>query len=241
MIENYNKLSELDKLIYDARMTICDDCKGFDKCKQDLIGIVPVITKNYSTNEWEMSGKDCGKQRGKWHSHLNIKLYTDIYKNTSRDNIVKFMLKGEGAFIFGEGGHGKTYSLGYIANEFNKQGKSIYFDLANNISNKVFNFNTRQETLNDIYNADVFILDDLGGETFKNINGFNTIFDVWIPIFKNRLDNGKTTYISSNYSLDILADRIKKATDNITADIILDRIGRLGVINFKDKNYRLEK
>jgi DNA replication protein DnaC len=237
MIENFDKLTELDKLIYKSRMAICDECKGFDKCKQDLVGIIPVITKSYATNEWELSGTDCGKQRGKWYSHLDIKAYNDLYKNTQRDGIVKFLLKGTGGFLYGDGGNGKTYTLGYIANEFNKTGKSIYFDLANNISNAVKNFDVKDEVLDSIYNADVFILDDFGGEQLTNF----IIYNVWIPVLKNRIDNKKTTYISSNYSLNILSQRIEKATDNITATILMDRIKTLGVINFKDKNYRMDK
>ena len=241
MIKNYDKLDELNKMIYDIQIDICNNCKGFDNCKQDLIGIKPVITKNYLNELWEISGVECGKQRGKWHSHLDIKSYNDIYSNDNRKNIVRFLLKGKGGFIFGDGGNGKTYTLGYIANEFNKQGKSIYFDLANNITNKVWDFNTRQETLDKIIDVDIFILDDFGGESYVSHNGFNTIYDCWIPILKNRIDNGKTTYISSNYSIGILHDRINGATDEITANILMDRIRTLGVMNFKDKNYRMEE
>lgn len=235
-MNNYDKLSELDKLIYSSQTKICKNCKGIDLCKQDLVGIIPIITKSWTTGKWGLSEISCGKQRGKWYSHLDIKSYNDIYKNPKRDDIVDFLLTGKGGFIFGDGGNGKTYTLGFIANEFNMQGKSIYFDLANNISNAVKNFDIKDFTLNSIYNADIFILDDFGGETLTQF----IVYNVWIPILKNRIDNGKTTYISSNYNLNNLADRIRKATDNITATILMDRIKTLGVINFKDKNYRME-
>jgi DNA replication protein DnaC len=237
MIENYDKLTELDKLIYKSQIEICENCKGIDKCKQDTVGISPIIARSYITGKWELAGKNCGKQRGKCYSHLNIKSYDDIYNNPHRDKMVKFLLKCKGGFIHGEGGHGKTYTLGYLANVFNKKGKSIYMDLANNISNAIKNFDIKEQVLNDIYNADIFILDDFGGEKLTEF----IVYNVWIPILKNRIDNGKTTYISSNYSLNILAGRIKTATDEITSTILMDRIKTLGVINFKDKNYRFEE
>jgi DNA replication protein DnaC len=233
---NFDKLNELDKLIYTTQTEICASCQGIDKCKQDLVGIIPIITRSYTTAEWGLSGIECGKQRGKWYSHLDITKYNDIYKNPKRDDIVDYLLKGKGAFIFGDGGNGKTYTLGYIANEFNKKGKSIYFDLANNISNAVKNFDIKDKVLNDIYNVDIFILDDFGGEQLTQF----IIYNVWIPILKNRIDNGKITYISSNYPIEKLYDTIQTATDTITATILLDRVSTLGVVNFKDKNYRME-
>ena len=239
MIENYDKLNELNKLIYKSQIAICDECNGFDRCNQDSKGIKPIIAMDNLSKIWNIVGTPCGKQRGNWYSHLNIKEYNDIYSNDKRDGIVNHLLKGKGGFIYGDGGNGKTYTLGYIANEFNKAGKTIYFDLANNISKKVFEFDTRQSTLNDIYNTDIFILDDFGGENFVAYKGFNTIFDVWLPIIKNRVDSKKTTYISSNYDLNTLAKRIKEVTDEITSTILMDRIKTLGVINFKDKNYRM--
>ena len=97
------------------------------------------------------------------------------------------------------------------------------------------NFDVKDQTLRDIQNADVFILDDFAGEQMTKF----VIFSVWIPILKNRLDNNKTTYISSNYNLNQIAERIAKETDKVTASILLDRISKLGVSNFKDKNYRM--
>lgn len=240
MIDNFDKLSELDKWIYNTQAKICDNCKGIDSCKQDVVGVAPIIARNFITGKWELAGKNCGKQRGKCYSHLDIKLYTDLYMNENRYKIIKYLLQCKGGFIYGEGGQGKTYMLAYIANVFNKQGKSIYMDLSNNIANNVFNFDTRQETLNDIYKVDVLIIDDFGGDGYKSFNGFHSIYDVWTPILKNRIDNGKITYISSNYNLEYLAKKIEKVTDGITATTSTDRIRTLGVINFKDKNYRMK-
>ena len=108
------------------------------------------------------------------------------------------------------------------------RGQSLYLDLANNITRNVFDFKTRQETLDACINAEILIIDDFGGESYMAVNGFHTVFDCWIPILKNRIDNGKITYISSNYNLNSLSDRLEKATDKITATIIMDRIKTIG-------------
>jgi hypothetical protein len=49
-MNNYNDLTELNKLIYNAQTEICDNCKGIDKCKQDTVGITPIIARNYITD-----------------------------------------------------------------------------------------------------------------------------------------------------------------------------------------------
>ena len=235
MIDNFKELTKLDKMIYKNNIKLCNPCPGYDKCQQTIKGVYPVIRQRSITKDWVLIDASCGRQRGKCHSYLDIKLYDDIYKNSNRADLVDYLLKGKGGFIYGEGGNGKTYTLAHIANIFNQEGKSIYYDLANLISNDIKNFDVKDQVLRDIQNADIFIIEDFGGEQLTSF----IVFNVWLPILKNRLDNKKTTYISSNYDLNQLADMIAKATDKVTATILLDRIKLLGVSNFKDKNYRM--
>ena len=235
MENNFDKLSELDKLIFINNTNLCKTCPGYDLCQQTIKGIYPVIRQTSITKDWVLIDKSCGKIRGECYSYVDIKLYDDIYKSGNRAGITKHLLKNGNGFIYGPGGHGKSYTLGYIANELNKLGKSIYFDLANLISIEVANYDTKDLALQDIQKADVLIIDDFAGEKMTS----HIIFNVWIPILKNRLDNNKATYISSNYNLEQIAERITKATDKMTSSILLDRINKLGTINFKDKNYRL--
>lgn len=235
MENNFDKLSELDKLIYTSNTKLCNSCPGYDLCKQTIKGIYPVIRQTSINKEWVLVDKSCGKIRGECYSYVDIKSYNNIYTSGNRTGITKYLLENKNGFIYGPGGHGKSYTLGYIANELNKLGNSIYFDLANLISIEVKNYKTKDLVLQDMQKADVLIIDDFAGELMTA----HTIFEVWIPILKNRLDNNKSTYISSNYNLEQIAERITKTTDKMTSSILLDRINKLGTINFKDKNYRL--
>lgn len=233
-----SKLSKLDRMIYDRKMSICVRCKDGDTCGQDLFGIKPEIIHNKMSNTYTIGGSHCKKMRGTIISYVNIKTYTNLITNKNRERILAHLRKGMGGFIYGEPGNGKSYVLGAVANEINKSGKNVYVDLANNIAQKVFNFETRQKTLDTIIAAEYVFIDDFGGEKFMTINGFDTVFDCWTPIIKTRIDNGRPTYFSSNYSLKELAAKIAAATDAMTAKVLLDRVSTLGVFEFKDKDYR---
>lgn len=226
------KLSKLDQMIYDAKSKICADCRDGDNCKQDMKGLKYVVVNG------KLATKVCGKRRGSINSYVNIKLYTNLIENKNRAKILAWLRSWNGGYIYGEPGNGKSYVLATIANEINKRGKSVYMNLANNISQGVFNFATRQKTLDEIIAADYVFIDDFGGERYMTINGFDTIFDCWTPIIKTRLDNGKPTYFSSNYSLNEMAEKIAAHSDAMTAKVLLDRIKPLGAFLFKDQDYR---
>ena len=64
----------------------------------------------------------CPKRRGKIFSYIKFQEYTDFYYNDDRKKILKEMLKGNGGYIHGKGGRGKTYTMAYVANILNLQG-----------------------------------------------------------------------------------------------------------------------
>lgn len=239
-LEENEKLKEhlntSDRFVYEMQVATCKEClKSKDKLCQDKY--VPYIVYDEFGGNYELTYTRCPKSRG-WHkSYISLDSFENIFETPKREFVLQKFLNGKGGYIYGNAGRGKTYIMGYTANELNKQGKSIWFELANNITQKVWNFETRDETLELATTVDVLFIDDFGGEMFTE----RVIFDVWSPIIKGRIDNNKPIYISSNYDPGELSKKIVKASDNVTATVLLDRIIAQGVIHeLDDKNYRLE-
>ena len=230
------QLNESDKIIYENDIAVCKEClSGEDKlCER---GLMPYIIFDDVFNKYQLSYIRCPKSRA-WHkSYIPLTEFEDIFKSQKRESVLRKFLKGKGGYIYGNAGRGKTYIMGFTANELNKRNKTVMFDLANNISQAVWSFDTREDTLRLCQKVDVLFVDDFGGERFTE----EIIFTVWSPIIKGRIDNGKPVYISSNYNPDELATKISKASDRVTATVLLDRILSQGAIHeLDDKNYRLE-
>jgi hypothetical protein len=226
-----------DRLTYEVQIEKCKKClESEDRlCEEKFL---PIIVFDDIFNHYELTYVLCPKSRGWNLSYIKLESFNNIIQNSQREYVLQKFLHGKGGYIYGDAGRGKTYIMGYAANELNKQGKSIWFDLANNISQSYWNFETRDETLQRAMNVDILLIDDFGGELFTE----KLIYECWTPIIKGRVDNKKPIYISSNYSPDEISAKITKATDTITAKVLLDRIISQGTIHeLKDKNYRLER
>jgi predicted ATPase len=230
------KLDSNDKLIYEEEIELCKQCFN-TKDKLCESRYIPYIIYDEFGSHYELSYVRCPKSRGWNKSYIPLMDFEKIFETPKRERVLIKFLKGNGGYIYGNAGRGKTYIMGFTANELNKRNKSVMFDLANNISQGVWNFETREETLRLCQSVDILFVDDFGGEKFTE----DIIFTVWSPIIKGRIDNGKPVYLSSNYSPDELANKITKASDSVTATVLLDRILSQGAAHeLDDKNYRLE-
>ncbi|MFA6378056.1 MAG: ATP-binding protein [Acholeplasmataceae bacterium] len=230
-------LSINDRLLYESEIELCKQCYESKKklCENRFI---PFIIYDDFGKKYELSYIRCPKSRG-WHkSYIPLINFENIFKSQKRERVLTQFLKGKGGYIYGNAGRGKTYIMGFTANELNKQNKSVIFDLANNITQNIWNFETREEALRLYQEVDVLFIDDFGGERFTE----DIVFTVWSPIIKGRVDNDKPIYISSNYAPNELSTKITKASDSVTATVLLDRIISQGATyELEDKNYRLEE
>ena len=138
-----NKLSQIDKLIYESQSAICKQCKGIDNCKQDMVGMKPVIVNE--NGKYVVRSVECGKQYG----HITGKLADlvlsapELYQ--SKLNLYDRLIKKGNGFIRGQAGHGKTTLMLNIAKHFYKQRHTVLYDLAVNISNDLKDFNDKDE------------------------------------------------------------------------------------------------
>jgi primosomal protein DnaI len=210
----------VDLLTYKQGKDICENCTGINKCKQDTLGLEPVL--KYEENKIKISYKECGyalhkNKQSRKNNLINAMFmpkmifdatFEDYKTNTeARKDIYKYMMsflrlypmgeKMKGLYIWGEYQRGKTYSLASLANELIKKGYSVviayYPDLVREFKSSIGNGGL-EALISKLKLVDVLLLDDIGGEGKS----------AWIrdevlgPILQYRLLDEKPTFFSSN-------------------------------------------
>lgn len=226
-----------DIIVFIEECYKCAICENSDNCNSMTPNYQPVI--EYENDEYGLVYYPCGKNRGYMNSYVDIKGFDDYWKNEKRDDILKILLKGNGAYIYGGGGRGKTYTMAHVCNELNKKGKSIFFHLASYIEKtylkQLYDFKSDDDIVEEMLKVDILVIDDFGNNSMnkKTING------LWETVIKGRFDTNKPIYFISNYTLQNVIDTIEKVSyDSVLANVINDRINTKPVFEFKDQNYR---
>lgn len=229
-------MNELNKLIYTERKKICDECISYETCKQDLIGIAPIIIND------KLSGVRCNKARGGMNTNL---ILDQKYMKVDCDNkkeLFNQLKNNHTLYIYGKSGIGKTHFLYHTANLYNGKGKDIYINLVQNCMLEVKEtFNKFQDAsissvIRKLQTIDVLLLDDLGNERATDF----TLLEVLQAVIDYRYLNNKITIISSNYAPDELF-KIYNNVKNVQASQIAPIISRLkdmGVMEYKSKYWR---
>lgn len=232
--DNYDKLSKIEQLVFDDRERICKECQRHEICQQETYKYMkPIIEKN--NQGYGLVYTPCDKNpRGKIKSYIDIKERKDLFDNEKKEKLVKKLLDNKCGYVYGLAGTGKSHMLAYVANELNKQGLSIYYDLSITLAKKIWNFETQEETIKDLKKYDVVLIDDIGSEMLTE----NLIRNFYMLLIKDRVDNKKPLYFTSNYSIAGLAERMDRYIDKVSISVLLDRLKTLSPIKYEDKNFR---
>lgn len=233
-VDNIRNLTDRNEMItFIDQCYSCVNCKNSDECESSSLKHYPRI--EYEQGAYGLVYYPCGKTRGKVDANIDIQKYNDYFKNDKRNKLLELMMLGDGGYIWGDGGRGKTYTMAYVCNEFNKKGQSIFFHLASYIEKTYIDFNTRNELLEKMLSYDIVVIDDFGGHSMNKL----AVRGLWETIIKQRLDSNKPTYFTSNYDLEHVIEQIAKVSyDQILAGVLRDRINMHPVLEFHDKNYR---
>lgn len=229
-------MNELDKLIYDERKKKCDECISYETCKQDLIGIAPIIIND------RLSGVKCSRARGSMNTNLILDQKYMTVELDNKKELFNQLKINHTLYIHSKSGLGKTHFLYYLANLYNGNGKNIYINLVQNCMLEIKEtFNKYQDAtissvIRKLQTIDVLLLDDLGNERATDF----TLLEVLQAIIDYRYLNNKITVVSSNYAPDELF-KIYNNVKNVHASQIAPIISRLkdfGSIEYKSKYWR---
>lgn len=218
--ENLKKLkSEKEKIIkennipanYDKVKYRCELCKdtGYTQdgkmclcLKQRLINeaysksnLGEILERqNFNTFSFDYYSKQA--QDGDISPYENMK---NIHKRAV--NFCKnFDNESKGLIFYGKTGLGKTFLSSCIAKELMDNGKTVIYSRASKLfgmyEDYKFGRNTDKSLIDEIYNCDLLIIDDLGTEPKSNINT-SFLFE----IINERMADNKKIIINTNFDL----------------------------------------
>ena len=163
----------------------------------------------------------------------------DIYiDDNARTTLLKYVKEfmsdpknKKGIYLNGSFGSGKSYIMNAVLNELSRKNYkcvSVYYP--NLLKRLKDSFNSKNESFEQMYNeldmCDVLLIDDIGAEN-------NTPWardEVLGSLLQSRMDNKKTTFFTSNFSLDELEQHLSETSssiDKIKARRIIERIKEL--------------
>lgn len=239
-------------------LDVCQNCQSLDQCRQPLKGRVLNLYMNDGFPEEEYVACRKQKQVSDRRSHkdnfrirhgkeedLEIDLDKLDIAGESREYLLAFAKVGRtfdqdrGVFLYGQPGTGKTYLLMGMANKYARRGHRTGFvnvpllcqDLRQSLDDPEY----RDDILNALKYSEVLFLDDLGSEHITRWTRDEVLF----PVLDFRMNTGRKTYFSSNYTLSELQDQYAQPGDRVAALRLLERVKTLGeAVNLKGVSRR---
>lgn len=163
--------------------------------------------------------------------NTNDKAIREAYDYVMKDEYRK---NGEGLYIYGSCGTGKTHLACCIINQLMYAGIPCKINTLDNIKAEIASSGFSQGGANTIINIysyiPVLVIDDLGTEQFTYNGEANLMQSHLFSIINNRYKNMLPTIYTSNYSLEELQQKglHKKVTDRIyeTSHSIIELNGK---------------
>ena len=226
----------------------CKNCKNLKTCLNDVCGYVNFPSKKGDAFIFSYTPCKYKKEHDKYKSNVvyyetSSKLkearMKDIYiDDNARTTLLKYVKEfmgdpknKKGIYLNGSFGSGKSYIMNAVLNELSRKNYkcvSVYYP--NLLKRLKDSFNSKNESFEQMYNelemCDVLLIDDIGAEN-------NTPWardEVLGSLLQSRMDNKKTTFFTSNFSLDELEQHLSETSssiDKIKARRIIERIKEL--------------
>ncbi|RSL32979.1 primosomal protein DnaI [Salibacterium salarium] len=261
MENNMMKLFE-----YKRERQNCDTCPGLENCPNMMQGYQPELyaeagqlTVRYHPCRLKQQADERKRQQSLIQSmHIPKEILEATFDDIEQDHAsrlsasnacLKFAFEanpGEdatGLYLHGKFGVGKTYMIGAIANELVTRDISSMIVYAPDFFREMkqaLSDGTVQEKMDEVKNAEVLMLDDIGAETTS----------AWIRddvlgvILQYRLMQKLPTVYTSNYDYDELENHLaysqKGGIEELKAKRIMERVKHLTVPVFVDGKNRRE-
>ena len=220
-------------------LTNCKNCKGLSNCKNKSNGYVyypnnynNTIDFNYVPCKYKKEQIKKEKNKMTREKELELASWDDIDKNTkARNPIIKWMInfiknydsskKNKGLYLHGSFGSGKTYLIAALFNELKKENiesEIVYFPTL--LRDIKANFDILEGTISYLENVELLLLDDIGAE---NVSKWSRD-EILGTILQTRMNNYKTTFFTSNYSIEDLEQHLANKNEEVEAARIIERI-----------------
>jgi len=244
ILMKYTSLLENSALEYSN----CMNCKNIANCKNKICGYanLPIIING----NLEFTYKPCKYQTKiiKNTKFLdNIKYFNTptylkeasidkIYKtDKNRFKTINWLLdfidnyendqNQKGLYLHGNFGCGKTYLISAVFNELAKKGYKSSIIFWPEFLRQIF-YDDFKEKFDYVKKVPLLLIDDIGAE---NLTAYNRD-EVLCPLLQYRMDNGLTTFFTSNLTIEELTDHLsnsKKGIDEVKAGRVIARINQL--------------
>lgn len=236
----------------------CAGCKGLNQCRQPLKGRVLNLYMSDGFLEEEYVPCRLQKRVADRRAHganfrlrhgkdVDLEIDLDSLDVSGEDReyllaftkVVRSYDGGRGVFLFGQPGTGKTYLLTGMANKYARKGHRTSFVnvplLCQDLRQSLEDADYRDDVMNALKYSEVLFLDDLGSEHITRWTRDEVLF----PVLDFRMNTGRKTYFSSNYTLDELLDQYAQPGDRVAALRLLERVKTLGEsVNLKGVSRR---
>lgn len=243
------KIPKKDAIKYTSRLETtvkelknCKNCKGLYECKNSLEGHVnsPKIINNkiYFTY---LPCKYQKKLESKKTEEKRIKMATmkDIETTDKKQlKIIKWMddfyekfdisKSMKGLYLHGSFGSGKTFLLTALLNEL-KNTKNVSIEIVyvpEALRNLKEDWDLFADKINYYMHVDILLLDDIGAEKVTEWGRDEVIG----TILQHRMNNNKTTFFTSNLTIEELEKHLEVANnsvDKVKSRRIIERIKQL--------------
>lgn len=226
----------------------CRGCRGLAVCRARVRGYQNMLVYDGILKKVQTP---CRFQKEQLDARRHLKNYlicdlprsmeTVSFYNISTDGEMSAYLKafstaldasgnGEGLYLYGPMGMGKTYLAACACNEKARQGDKVAFvywpDFVQRMASMVVSGEYRTE-MERLKFARFAVIDDIGAESVTEWNRDQLL----LPVLNARYEAGLTTWFTSNEDLKSLRDHFRFSSKGDQADVkaerILDRIKAL--------------
>lgn len=230
---------------------ICERCQGLDFCAMPLKGhyLDSKVDAGFLQSEMNKCRYQKKNDERIKHSRNYIvfdakKEYllidiNDIDSNGESSDYMVAVVKAlrfindpqKGLYLYGQPGVGKTYLMAGITNQLAKKGRKIAFvNVPKYIAELKMLFQDNEafeRKVRGLKQIDILVLDDIGGES---VTGWSRD-EILLPLLDERMEKGKVTLFTSNYSWKELKARLTVTSNALqepmAAKRLLDRIDAL--------------
>ncbi len=244
----YKYTSKLERTV--SELHNCQNCKSLNECKNKVEGMVYYPKLENDKLDFNYVACKYMKKYLQEKEEIKSNFYempyeikkarmSDITVDKRRANIIKWLKKfysdyqknkeGKGLYLYGSFGSGKTYMISALLNELSKESNNViivyYPELLRSLKES-FNNEDYSSRIEEIKRCDLLLLDDIGAETVSTWNRD----EILGTILQYRMDNNKSTFFTSNLTLEDLENHFiinSKNEEKIKARRIMERIKQL--------------